>query len=117
MLNDLLKKVFHENASQHQKMKFPIKDCFSKCDQIRKKLRIWSHLLQKFLNGKLACICFVMAMKSLRKGVLRNFAKFTGHFIKFFIKRLWHRYFPVNFAKFLRKPLTPPVAASILALL
>ena len=48
------------------------------------------------------------------KGVLRNFVKFTGKhlcqslfLIKFkactFIKkRLWHRCFPVNFAKFLR---------------
>ena len=30
-------------------MKFSIKDFFSKCDQIRKKLRIWSHLLKKYL--------------------------------------------------------------------
>ena len=28
-------------------MKFSITDLFSKCDQIRKKLRIWSHLLKK----------------------------------------------------------------------
>ena len=28
-----------------QKMKFFIKDFFSKCDQIRRKLWIWSHLL------------------------------------------------------------------------
>ena len=32
-----------------QKMKFSIKDFFSKCDQIHKKLRIWSHLLKKSL--------------------------------------------------------------------
>ena len=32
-----------------QKMKFSIKDFFSKCGQIRKKLRIWSHLLTKSL--------------------------------------------------------------------
>ena len=36
-----------------QKMKFSIKDFFSKCDHIRKKickkLRIWSHLLKKSL--------------------------------------------------------------------
>ena len=32
-----------------QKMKFSIKDFFSTCDQIRKKLRIWSHLLKKSL--------------------------------------------------------------------
>ena len=34
-----------------QKMKFSIKDFFNKCDQIRRKLRIWSHLLKKFLIG------------------------------------------------------------------
>ena len=28
-------------------MKFTIKDFFSKCDQIRSFLRIWSHLLKK----------------------------------------------------------------------
>ena len=30
-------------------MKFSIKDFSSKCDQIRGKLRIWSHLLKKSL--------------------------------------------------------------------
>ena len=29
------------------KMKFSIMDVFSKCDQIRGNLRIWSHLLKK----------------------------------------------------------------------
>ena len=32
-----------------QKMKFSMKDFFSKCDQIRSFLRIWSHLLKKYL--------------------------------------------------------------------
>ena len=32
-----------------QKMKFSIKDFFSKCDQTHKKLQIWSHLLKKSL--------------------------------------------------------------------
>ena len=30
-------------------MNFSIKDFFSKCEQIRRFLRIWSHLLKKFL--------------------------------------------------------------------
>ena len=30
-------------------LKFSIKDFFSKCDQIRSFLRIWSHLLKKSL--------------------------------------------------------------------
>ena len=32
-----------------EKMKFFIKDLFSKCDQIPSFLRIWSHLLKKLL--------------------------------------------------------------------
>ena len=47
---------------------------------------------------------------SVTKGVLRNFAKFTGKHLcpqgpaTLLKKRLWHRSFPVNFAKFLRIP-------------
>ena len=37
-------------ATVAQKMKFSIKVLFSKCDQIRRKLRIWSHLLKKSLT-------------------------------------------------------------------
>ena len=33
-----------------QKMKFSIKDLFSKCDQIHRKLQIWSHLPKKSLT-------------------------------------------------------------------
>ena len=45
-----------------QKMKFSMKDFFSKCDQIRSFLRIWSHLLKKILNGKLHFLCSVIDM-------------------------------------------------------
>ena len=44
--------LFFKNVSLKntaQKMKFSIKDFFSKYDQIRRKLRIWSHLLKKSL--------------------------------------------------------------------
>ena len=34
-----------------KKIEFSFKDFFSKCDQIHKKLRIWSHLLKKSLMG------------------------------------------------------------------
>ena len=37
------------SADNAQKMKISIKDFFSKCDQIRRKLQMWSHLLKKFL--------------------------------------------------------------------
>ena len=50
---------------------------------------------------------------SVKKDVLKNFAKFTGKHLCLtpatLLKiRLWHRCFPVNFAKF---PRIPPVAA------
>ena len=47
---------------------------------------------------------------SVRKDVLRNFAKFTGRPVTLLKKRLWHWCFPLNFAKFLRTPFyrTPP---------
>ena len=32
-----------------QKMKFSLEDFFSKCDQIHRKLRLWSHLLKRSL--------------------------------------------------------------------
>ena len=39
-----------QNINMHgTKIKFPIKDFFSKCDQIRRKLRFWSQLLKKSL--------------------------------------------------------------------
>ena len=51
-----------------------------------------------------------------KKGVLRNLAKFTGKHLcqslffnkveacNFIKKRLWHRCFPMNFVKFLKRP-------------
>ena len=40
----------YKKASMHcKKMKFSIKDFFSNCDQIRRKLHTWSHLLKKSL--------------------------------------------------------------------
>ena len=42
-----------------QEMKFSIKDFFSKCNQICRKLQIWSHLLKKFFIGKLHFLCSV----------------------------------------------------------
>ena len=39
-----------------QKIKISIKDFLSKCDQIRRKLRIWSHLLRKsFMENFIFC--------------------------------------------------------------
>ena len=69
------------------------------------------------------------ARGSVRKGVLRNFGKFTGKHLcqsLFFNKvvglrpatllkkRLWHRCFPVNFAKSLRTPFLQNMSGQLL---
>ena len=41
-----------------QKMKFSINDFFSKCEQIRSFLRIWSHLRKKSLKENLVLYVF-----------------------------------------------------------
>ena len=66
---------------------------------------------------------------ALWKSVLRNFTKFTGKHLCQSIslskvvglrsatllkKRLWHRFFPVNFAKFLRIPLLQNTSGRLL---
>ena len=43
-----------------KKLKFSIKDFFSKCDLIHRKLRIWSHLRKKSLMENFSC-CAVEA--------------------------------------------------------
>ena len=60
--------VFHDlidgrisNKLTAQKMKFFIKDFFSKCEQIRRKRRIWSHLLKKSLMKNFV-VCAVLVM-------------------------------------------------------
>ena len=50
----LEKKMTKYNTAQ--KMKFFIKDFFSKCDQIRSFMRIWSNLLKKsFMKNLIFC--------------------------------------------------------------
>ena len=58
---------FKENSAQ--KTNFSIKEFFSKCEQICRKLRIWSHLLKKSLMENL--------MESLILIKLRTFSSAT----------------------------------------
>ena len=44
------KLALNYNNHHFTKMKFSIKDFFSKCDQMDSFLQIWSHLLKKFSN-------------------------------------------------------------------
>ena len=48
-LLDVTNQIPPQQRCTAQKMTFSIRDLFSNCDKIRRKLRIWSHLLKKFL--------------------------------------------------------------------
>ena len=55
-------------------MKFLIKDFFSKYDQIRSFLRIWSHLLKKSLmENFIFCAVFVLKLKNLKLRPVNEF--------------------------------------------
>ena len=70
-----------------QKMKFSIKDFSSKCDQIRRKLRIWSFLLEKpLMENFIFCAVCVLAYD------LGNLGQITKPISKY----LWDRYDSTN---------------------
>ena len=50
--------MLQEIPTAVQKMKFSIKDFFSECDQIRRKLWTWSHSLKKPLMENFSAHCF-----------------------------------------------------------
>ena len=62
MMNQFFLEILLINHSYNftvQKIKFSIKNFFSKCDQILSKLPIWSHLLTKSLMKNFIILCSV----------------------------------------------------------
>ena len=57
LLENVLVMVLYSVLYTAQKMKFSIEEFFSKCDQIRSFLRIWSHLLKKSLMENFIFLC------------------------------------------------------------
>ena len=66
----LLGPFLNLNTLSHHctKNKFSIKDFFSKCEQIRKKLRLLSHLLKQSLMENYKCLLFVIRISHLLLG-------------------------------------------------
>ena len=65
-----------------QKMKFSIKDFFSKCDQIPRFMRIWSHLLKKSLMENFI-FCAVNVTLQFKVLVLVPWSKvLVTHFVR-----------------------------------
>ena len=63
-------------------MKFSIKDFLNKCDQIRRKLRIWSNLLKKSLMENFI-FCAVYSAELDLKNLLALLQKFVFSFYQY----------------------------------
>ena len=60
----------HVKCYTEQKIKFSVKDFFSKCDQTRSLLRIWSHSLKKSLM-EIFIFCAVLLFEDKSKNPLQ----------------------------------------------
>ena len=82
LCSDKKQQVLNKNVhgpKPAQKIKFSMKDFFSKCDQICRKLRIWSHLLKKSLMEKF----IFCAVKECLHGIyeMRKFMASTNFYL------------------------------------
>ena len=69
IIQKLSNAILFKDPLTAQKMKFSSKDFFSKCDQIRGKLRIWSHLLRKSLmENFIFCVLSNLMFTRRKKG-------------------------------------------------
>ena len=66
----LITEVIVDLNSTAQKLKFSVKYFFSKCDQIRSVLRIWSHLLKKSLMENFIFCTVLLANFSSSRSLL-----------------------------------------------
>ena len=77
-----------------QKVKFSIKGFSSKCDQIRRKLRIWSHSLEKSLMENFNfCVVFkltlLIILTKILKGSWMHLWSALMQAIKYIFPNLW----------------------------
>ena len=76
-------RVFIANTGKYtvQKMKFSLKDFFSKCDQIRRKLRILVRFTEEILNGKLY---FCTVIQTIKNSTFGNFSHGARYLLDLF---------------------------------
>ena len=104
-----LRKVFANNYAA-QKLKFSIKDFFSKCDQISGKPRIWSLLLKKSLMENFIFVQFSSAYVKLSKTQLHEIEQ-SGGLLGRFLRPLLKTGLPLigNVLKLLTKCILIPL--------
>ena len=111
-LINFMKKWLRYKCFSLQKIKFSVKDFFSKCDQIYSFLGIWSHLMKKFLLENFI-FCELQIRKICRFTELPHIGTLNKEFVYFSItygclrrvipqsppgaeKHLWSRHFESN---------------------
>ena len=88
-----------------QKMKFSIKDFFSKCDEIRSFVQIWSHLLEKSLMENLILVKWE-SQKSIKVFII-------DWIIHCFTYWVWASILPAGFAVYLFTRVCPASSSNI----
>ena len=81
-------------------MKFSVKGFFSKCDQIRRELRIWSHLLKKSLMKNFIFVqCCLIVFHDVNNIVETFFEYYQIFIMKLFSKIVNLYKLPIVFEK------------------
>ena len=93
-------KIQSQRARTAQKMKLFTNDFFSKCDRIRRKLRIWSDLLKKsFMENFIFCAVKIkIRMNSYSMMIIQTLKQWNYcWFCVFIFLVYWHRGFVFHF--------------------
>ena len=114
-----------------REMKFFIEDFFSKCDQFRRKLLIWSHLLKKSLMENLIFCAYFSEQKKTKTAdywrthfsniilVIASYpaeTAFQKGLSKFIEISLQHGCFPINLLHVLRTPFSKNTSGGLFQL-
>ena len=90
------------NACTPQKMKISIKHFFSKCDQIRRNLRIWPHLLKKsFMENLIYQKRIDDTVNHLQCNILQK--QLTAKLLNIFVKEIYRERFHLSHKLFSQK--------------
>ena len=85
-------------------MKFSIKDFFSKCDEIRSFLRIWSHLLKKsFMENFILCAVVIATIQKIFLGLNLGVGMTPLYVFQLFKKCMWTSLFKPRKRKWIQK--------------
>ena len=78
----------HQNFTLPKEIKFSINDYARKCNQIRRFLLIWSHLLKESIMENFFCVCVVLTEEKRRPSLGCKIGAFTTDLFCFYLNKL-----------------------------